>query len=239
MARFKSILGEIRGSIAGTTFSRNGNSAYARSRAIPVNPRSPGQTISRANLAYISALWRTLTQAQQDAWKSLAQTVPYTNSVGESSFYSGFQLFVKLNQVLLASGVTEILNAPAGAPAFPAILFNNPSAEQDGVDPSIFSLSNAYVITGSGVGFQMQTEATVIQSAGRNFVNKSDYRRVTSQSPVVTSNPNDLTTNYEAVFGAPTSSVIGSAIFLRMRVVDLASGFTTPWVEQKVIVAEA
>jgi len=239
MARFKSILGEIRGSIAGTTFSRNGNSAYARNKAIPVNPRSPGQTLSRANLAFVSALWRTLTQAQQDAWKSLSLTVPYTNSVGDSSFYSGFQLFMKLNQTLKQAGQAPILNAPGGAPTFPALAYQPAYAEQDGATPADFSLGHGYTLTGSGTGFTLQTQATTAVSGGRNFVNPAEYRAVTSQTPIVTTNPAIITTNWEAVFGVPTASLIGSAIFVRVRMVDLASGFASPWVESKAIVTEA
>ncbi len=239
MAVFKSILGEIRGSIAGTTYSRNGNSAYIRNKAIPVNPRSPGQTVSRTAMGYVAALWRSLTEAQRTAWKALAQTVPYTNAVGDSSFYSGFQLFMKLNRVLYPNVGDAVLNAPAGAPTFPGFSFGALQAEQDAVTFTDFTLTAALALVGLGTGFITQYQATGIISAGRTFVNESEYRAIDSDNPSATITTKILTPGYASVYGFPTISVVGGAIFVRARLIDAASGFTSPWQELKTIVVEA
>lgn len=239
MAVFRSILGDVRGSIAGSTFSRNGNSAYMRARATPVNPRSTGQTLSRVALAYVSTIWRSLTQAQQDAWKLLATTVPYTNRLGESSFYSGFQLFVKLNKTLQSNGLDTIQNAPAGAPSFPSFALSAYQSEQDATDFGLFSLSVNTDFPVTATGFTLQVQSTPPVSGGINFVNQSAYRAIGNYPNPTSSSPLVLGTNWRAVFGIPTAPIVGSAIFTRFRLIDQASGFVSPWAELKTIVVEA
>jgi hypothetical protein len=239
MAQFRSILGDIRGSIAGTTFSRNGNAAYMRNRATPVNPRSTGQTLSRTALAYVSTLWRSLTQPLQDGWKALAATVPYQDKMGNTSFYSGFQLFVKLNKTLQSNGLATIQAAPAGAPTFPGIAYSGYQSEQDAAVPGDFTLLINLLVAASAAGFNLQVQSTAPISGGINFVNESAYRTIASYPDPITVSPKALTNDWEGVFGIPTGSLIGSAIFTRLRLIDTASGFVSPWSEFKTTVREA
>jgi hypothetical protein len=238
--KFRSILlAEARGSMAGATFSRNGNSAYVRARATPVNPRSPGQTLSRTALAYVSASWRQLLQSQQDAWKQLAQSVPYVNSLGETSFYSGFQMFMKLNQTLQTFGLAIIQNAPAGAPTFVGMAISKPIAEQDSIVFGDFSLNSSITVTSVPTDSTLQVQSTAPMSGGTNFVAPSLYRTTSLFTLAATTTPLALTPDYVSVYGIPTASLVGSAIFTRFRMVDNATGFVTPWTEFKTIVTEA
>lgn len=237
--KFRSILlAEARGSIAGATFSRNGNSAYVRARATPVNPRSPGQTVSRDALNNVSTAWRDLLPGERAGWVALAATVPYTNSLGESSFYSGFQLFMKCNLVALASGGTIITVAPATAPTFPALLATALFAEQDSVTFGDFTLNFNYGGPTAPAGLVMQSQITYPMSGGKSFIAKSQYRP-TGNISTAGPNPTSLNAAFTGVFGIPGTSFIGSKIAARFRYVDVASGFVSPWVELQVIVQEA
>lgn len=225
MAKFNSLVySEIRGSVNGLTYSRNGNSAYVRSKATPVNPRTPGQTAARDSLNYVSSAWRGLTAGQREAWNALAATVPYTNSIGNVSYYSGFQLFMKNNLTLLGAGATLISNAVA-APSFPS------------VELSAFVMdASAGTVTfdttfpgGSASGFNLVVEATAPFSAGKSFVAKNLYSFMTGfgdpdDGPKVISAP------YIAKFGAITSKE-GMKASVRVRFVDFLSGFSSPYVE--------
>lgn len=224
--------------MAGATFSRNGNSAYVRARATPVNPRSTGQTQSRDALNGISTLWRSLLATERASWVALAKTVPYVNSLGESSFYSGFQLFMKCNLTLANQGSPIVRIAPATAPTFPTVDMFRMFAEQDSVTFGDFSLNvqsgNATLPT----GMVMVMETTYAFSAGKSFIAKSQYR----PAGIVTLtaiNPVNILPNYLGVFGIPSTSFIGSKIGVRFRIVDVNTGFTSTWVELSVIVEEA
>lgn len=238
--KFRSILlAEARGSMAGATFSRNGNSAYVRARATPVNPRSSAQTVTRDALNSISTAWRSLTQSARQSWIDLAKTVPYTNSLGESAFYSGFQLFMKCNLTVRAIGGNFVAIAPATPPTFGAVSLNGLIAEQDGATFSDFSLNSFYNTSASNPDQLISIEATGAMSAGKAFIAKSQYRFLT-QIPV--SQPTgivELSAPWEGVFGTPEASLIGSRIAMRARIISISTGFTSPWVEFTAIVSEA
>lgn len=238
--KFRSILlAEARGSMAGATFSRNGNSAYVRARATPVNPRTSAQTVNRDALNSISTAWRALTQPERQSWIALAKTVPYTNSLGESAFYSGFQLFMKCNLTIRAIGGDFITNAPATPPVFGPVSLGTLIAEQDGTTFSDFSLNAFYTSQPADVTQLIQIDATGAMSAGKLFVAKSQYRSLT-QIPL--NNPTavvPLGPVWAGVFGVPTASLVGSRINVRARIVSITTGFTSPWLELTAIVTEA
>lgn len=237
--KFKSlILSEARGSMGGATFSRNGNAAYARAKAIPVNPRSASQLINRAVLTAITSNWRLLSSPQREAWKALALTVPYQNSVGDTAYYSGFQLYMKLNLVFFQQNGAPLNNAPASAPTFPAYIIGAGTAEQDAITFSDFSLNVGTALVGDATGMYAEFQATSALSNGKDFIPDNLYRQIFLQTPPVSGSV-ILTYSYEARYGTPASSLIGSAIFVRVRLVETASGFTSPWVVRKLVVAEA
>jgi hypothetical protein len=159
--------------------------------------------------------------------------------MGNTSFYSGFQLFVKLNKTLQSNGLSTIESAPAGAPTFPGIAYSGYSSEQDAVTPGDFSLLINLLVAGVATGFNLQVQSTGPISGGINFVNESAYRTIGSYPDPVTISPKPLTSDWEAVFGIPTGSLIGAAIFTRLRLIDTASGFVSPWSEFKATVREA
>jgi hypothetical protein len=230
MAKFNSLVySEIRGSVNGLTYSRNGNSAYVRSKATPVNPRTAGQTAARDSLNYVSSAWRGLTAGQRSAWNALAATVPYTNSIGNVSYYSGFQLFMKNNLTLLGAGATLISDAVA-APSFPSVEL---SAFTATASTGIITMNAAYP-SGSASGFNLVVEGTAPFSAGKSFVAKNQYGFLDGLG-----DPDDgaivTTTPYAAKYGAITAKA-GMKISQRVRFVDFVSGFSSPYVEIATII---
>jgi hypothetical protein len=114
MALLKStIFSSIRGSIAGTTYAQNRYGMYARSRTVPVNPDSSRQNTVRSTLAIVSQTWRTLTDAQQLSWDNYAAETPIVNKLGDTIYMSGFNAFVKTNQLFYLANPPAIQeNAP-------------------------------------------------------------------------------------------------------------------------------
>jgi len=113
---------EMRGSIAGTVFSRNKGGNYARAKTTPINPNTGLQVAVRAALAELTVIWSsTLTTAQRTAWNLYAASVQVINKIGESVNISGFNHFIRSN--------VEFLNRLSASTAPGPVVFEIP--EQD------------------------------------------------------------------------------------------------------------
>jgi len=118
------LVAEIRGALGGIVFSRGAGGAIARTNPKPINPRSPAQQLTRANMAYLSQYWSsTLTDIQRATWRTYAGNTSWTNKVGTAAKISGLAAFVRLNCLLLLGGYTLQPAAPAeyghaGTPIF-------------------------------------------------------------------------------------------------------------------------
>ena len=98
LLKFGGGITEMRGSIAGNTYSRNRYGAYARARTKPVNPNTGPQQSVRATMAFLTDRWsQTLTAAQRTAWNLYGANVVMTNKLGESINLSGFNHYIRSN----------------------------------------------------------------------------------------------------------------------------------------------
>lgn len=89
---------DIRGSIGGSTFSRNAAGNYIRARMKPVNKRSERQVARRANLAYLATYWsKGLSEQQRADWRAYAAGTIWTNRLGQAMAVNGLAAFMRLN----------------------------------------------------------------------------------------------------------------------------------------------
>lgn len=112
---------DIRGSIAGTTFSRNAGGNYIRARTKPVNPNTSRQQTVRAVMAFLATYWRdTLSAADRTAWASYAASTSWLNALGQTIKLSGQQMFVRSSSAryALSGGVAD---PPPSTPGIPGI----------------------------------------------------------------------------------------------------------------------
>ena len=113
---------DVRGSIAGTTFSKSRAGATTRQKVSPVQPSTERQRTVRSNLTTISQAWRNLTDAAQGAWNTWAQNHPIPNVFGDPIKLAGNGAFLKVNADLASvvdaggSEVTGSLVLPLDAP---------------------------------------------------------------------------------------------------------------------------
>jgi len=125
---------DIRGSIAGNTFSRGRSGLIARARTVPVNPRSSSQSKSRAKFASLNELWHSgLSTSQQTAWTTYANAVAAKNRLGESIHLTGQLHFVRSNQSRMTAGLPLITDGPtilALPEADPSIIITTSSSTQ-------------------------------------------------------------------------------------------------------------
>lgn len=210
------IISEMRGKIAATVYTKNRAGAAIRNRTTPINRRSTGQTSKRQQFSSLSSAWRGLTQAQRDGWNSAAPSFPQQDSLGQTIFLTGAQLYIRCNANLILIGEAQIVDAPT--PASFAVLALGAYTAVSGT--GVISL--AYTPTPVPAGFQVVVRASRPLSAGIDFVPQSAFRFIVAVAAAAAS-PVLLTTPYAAVFGAITSKA-GQKIFVEAFLVEEVSG---------------
>lgn len=91
---------EMRGSIGGTTYSRNRGGNYARAKTTPINPNTALQQTVRAAMAFLTDRWsQTLTAAQRTAWNLYGNSTAMQNRLGETVFLTGFNHYIRSNMI--------------------------------------------------------------------------------------------------------------------------------------------
>lgn len=214
MALTKStLLAEIRGSIAGSTFGRNRGGIYIRSRSVPINPGSEFQAAVRASLGLLSARWRdTLTNAQRAAWDAYALNTPRTNALGDPINIGGIGAYVRGNVSRIQAGLSIVDDGPAsfGIPEIGAVTVAAASATTlsigfDSTDPWASTDDTALLIY-----------VSANQSPAKNFF-KGPYRfaqAVEGSSTLEPTSPAVVTSPYEEPY------TDGQQVFLRCTVID-------------------
>lgn len=193
------------GSIAGTTSSRNRYGQYRRSRATPVQPRTPAQLAARARLAAIASSWRALDAATRAAWASFAAQILLTDSLGQTYTPTAMQAYVSVCSVADVNSLTSFVG-------------QQPPPVQTFIEPPVTALA-----ADDGPSIQL-TVGTVPQqglaiyaapptSPGVSFVH--DFRWLQFRN-AGTGGPVDITAAWTAKFGAPT---LGSRVWVRARLV--------------------
>ena len=209
------------GSQAGTTRSHNRFGQYARTRAIPVNPRSTQQGAVRARLAANAAGWRALTVLQRTGWSDLAVSMNRSDALGQSYNLTGFLAYVSVNNNNVAAGNAVVSDAPA---------LTTPGALLTAVITlTAAALSIAYTVTPLSAGSRLFTYVSAQRSAGRNF--EGDYRLI-AVSAAAAASPANVFTAYTGKWGTP---IVGNKVFMALRVYN--GGFLSGPLSTSAIVA--
>jgi hypothetical protein len=86
-----------------------------RIKVSPRNPQSAAQVSQRGILRQCAQGYRTLTDAEQTAWKTAGAKYKSRPTLGQSGPLTGLQLYVKINAALLTIG-DPVVNVPPAAP---------------------------------------------------------------------------------------------------------------------------
>lgn len=197
-------LGDPRsGSYQGLTASRNRFGQYMRTRASPVQPRTPAQLNQRARMTTNAAGWRGLTDAQRAGWLSLGLSISRTDSLGQSYTLGGFAAYCSVNNNKLDAGDAVVSDAPTiVTPAdLVSVTLTATSA----------ALSIAYTATPLAAGVRLFVWVSPQRSAGVIF--NGDYRLLTVTAAAAAS-PANILAAYTAKFGVP---VTGKRLFLSLQ----------------------
>lgn len=179
------------GSAANVTASHNTFGQYLRNRRKPVNPNTSHQSAVRTILATLAKAWKFLTDSQRSAWKSLAQSAPRVDSLGQSITLSGFQEYISVNSKRQNFG-DAVINDPPVDPVIEDIGTVTVTATGGLIK---VGFANAF---GTGSLTRVGIFAASPRSAGVSFVNDLRLIEVTGAHPI---SPLDITSNYSARFG--------------------------------------
>ena len=221
MAKFTShVYSEIRGSISGTTYSRNRFGQYVRRRAVPAQPRTPFQMSVRSFFGSIASRWRDLSQADQALWRAFAERIVRTDRLGNPIRLTGLQAYVMMNALRRVLGLPVTNTAPSDVGTPPAIAT---------LDLAIDTNTNQFdvVFTPTPLAGAIVIEATPPQSAGVNSVGRSKFRFIRMVKPgsfgATITSPQSIWSQYVSRFGIPPE---GSKVFVRVIPVDYSSADT-------------
>lgn len=113
LVKFGGGITQMSGSIAGNTFARNRYGNYVRTRTKPVNPNSTAQGVARSAVGLLVQRWRvTVTPTQRIAWQSYANAIAMKNKLGETTYLSGFNHYIRSNSYKAYTGEALIDTAP-------------------------------------------------------------------------------------------------------------------------------
>jgi hypothetical protein len=207
MAKFVSqVYSEIRGSVNGVTYARNRYGLYARSKASPVQPRTPAQSERRAQLTVLSQRWRTLPESNRAEWRALADELTRSDALGLTYRLSGLQAYLQMNLWRALLGLAPQDNPPAQLDAPSPITISRVN-----VDPTDALLEVAFTPTPYAGAIAIW--ATAPFSRGINFVAPSRYRIVSIIRPTAfggnITSPQGFGDEYTAKFGIPIGELVG------------------------------
>jgi hypothetical protein len=209
------------GSQGDSTFSTGRAGDYIRRRVNPAQPRTARQMQVRSAFSGMSAVWRTLTEAQRNGWKSLASTVTLTGRYGNTYRPTGQQLFVSVN-------LNEGRNPDEATPDAPGV--STPAAPLNSLVINVrrgaAAANDIFTVTGSNgdVDTSMGINATGSYSAGRSYISPSQLRFVINKSNAQLGAGADIKAAYEAIFGRPA---LGAKVSVEVVPINV-NGFAGP-----------
>ncbi len=217
LVKFGGGVSAMSGTLGGTVFARNKTGAYSRNWVKPINANTTRQQTVRNEFATLIAGWKDLTKAQQTAWEDMAPQYPYTNRLGETSEYTGQQLYNHLNMNLQVIGAT-ILDTPLVPQTFSNIR----------VDDFTMDLTAGVLTTGemdlNALGVATESiivEVTTSLSGGITKPAKGLFKQVLISADASSSVTYDIVTEYIALYGSPE---LGSTVFVRAFAVNENTG---------------
>lgn len=147
MAKIKlsALVSDIKGKMEGTVFARNGGGLYMRNNPIGVQKMTAKWGANKSRFASVVSSWRELTAKQQAYWNEMAVNYTGHSIFGDDRKRSGYELFVKINQTLITSGLPAVLE-PQMPVEFPDL------GEPFGFMPNNDHIVNENFLFANGVG---------------------------------------------------------------------------------------
>lgn len=222
---------QMSGSIAGTTHARNRFGNYARARTKPINPNSALQVAIRSSLAYLTQYWHdTLEAADRIGWATYAAAIAMKNRLGEVTYLTGFNHFLRSNIIRQVLGLT-IIDAGPTTLSLPDkdSTFAIQCTEDDQFISVTFNNALAWAIA---VGGYMVVYQGVPQLVTRNYFGGPwRYTGKIDGAVVPPTSPADLT--------AAMTLVEGQKVWAYARIIDVEGRISEPFYANSIVLDTA
>lgn len=209
----------LSGKSGGSIFSHNQGGKYVKNFAVPSNPQSQAQMQQRSNFGAFASAWKTLTEAQRNAWKAASSSFPYLDAFGDTIHLSGIALFISLNRNLKLIGEPGVDNPPVPEGVDSITDLQVTASIDPGTSPGVIQI-NGDVNANADAETQYLIYATPALSAGVSSASNR-FRVLTEVSETLFTSGNDVGPEWEAVFG---TMQVGSKIILKAVPINSATG---------------
>ncbi len=163
------VVGQISGSIAGTTYSRNRYGQYIRNRSVPVASHTEYATNAKARLGAASEQWRNLTNEERLSWQAWANNNPITDVLGQTRILAGNAAFNQINTRLQLIGEEMLTLPPSDPPPLAPLPFTiAPHAPAPGTVGAELAFDQDPALNERWT--QLYVTAAVVHSQGINYV---------------------------------------------------------------------
>jgi len=102
--KYSALVSDMKGKSNGSVFSSNKQGAYFRNNRTGGGRKTKLWDKQKSNFSFLATQWKGLNPEQQTAWTNAAPMYPSLNKFKIEYIPSGFQLYMRLNGVLLAKG---------------------------------------------------------------------------------------------------------------------------------------
>jgi len=221
------VIGQISGSIGGSTYSHNKGGPYIRNKAIPTTSTSEYALAIKSALSQVSQSWQGEDAATRIAWKEWAKTNPIVNALGQSRVLPGHVAYIKLNATLLACGLDPLVLPPI----LPAPLPLTSLTVSADIGPGTFDIS--WTATPLAATDLLMVWAALVDSPGINHV--ENLYKLVAKSALAAASPLDIQTAVETRFG---SASVGQVLHVRVAVVSNAVGIPSGFLRDSIAVVD-
>jgi hypothetical protein len=214
------VVADMRGSLAGTTASKNRYANYFRTKVSPVNPNTSAQAAIRQLFTSFTQNWSALlTATERDQWTAFAAQHAFSNVFGQKRFLDGKAMYIGISTAAANAGLTYSSTPPTdittGETGHLTLVANSAAGG---------TLTLATVENNVPAGAKINVYATSVLPAGKNYV-KSELRYIGTYASGGT--PYDLKTNWETKYGTfPTAA--GGRITVAAQVITAEGWLGTP-----------
>ena len=217
-------IGQLAGTMGCTVATHSRYSSFFRNRVMPVNPKTPAQSLVRDLMTSLTQNWRGLTAAQQQAWSQLANTAPRRNIQGKQIVLTGHAFYLHLNLFRNQVDLARIDVAPPAIETPPSFTSVVNVVSGTGAIMTV----NPFVVDATMTNF-FTVWATPPIGPGINFIGATDYRLLTF-SVADTFLPLAILAAYELVFGDGWQTFVGMKIGIKLQGIS-DSGFEGQTIE--------
>jgi hypothetical protein len=102
---------EIRGKVGGSVFQGMAQTTSLRAKAAHRVSASQAALHSRHIFQQVSQVWGNMSGPTKQTWHNAAPTYPHYNKFGKATKINGYQLFIRLNTLLLTIGESIVTTA--------------------------------------------------------------------------------------------------------------------------------